>query len=632
MCGIAGSIGPLNSSIVSAMTACVQHRGPDDLGMYVDELSRVTLGHRRLSIIDPSPAGHQPMSYADGRYWITYNGEFYNYAEIRDELQSLGHAFRTGTDTEVLLGAYAQWGERCLDRVRGMFAFAIYDRGEGMSAEQGMRGESGRLFLARDRFGIKPLYYAQVGGVFLFASELTALLASGIISRQVDHQAVWDYLSLGSIPQPRTILADVKSLLPGHVMTVSVDGDAEIRKYWDIVDESKRIFPRKLIGDRAMACQTLRDLLDESTRLHLVADVPVGAFLSGGIDSTAVVGLMGRHVSKPIKTYSIGYERQHSDFSELHWARMAANHLGTDHTEVIVSGAEVAGEYDHLIGSIDQPSLDGTNAYFVSRAARRGVTVALTGVGGDELFAGYPHFRRIRTAAQAGTLPGFRTVSRFLTGVLREPYRTEVNFLAARPVDRHASIRRLADEPTKVSMVGPAVMDAGFLRPLSESYARLLRADLDPVTEMSYVELSGYLANTLLRDLDAMSMAHGLEVRPILLDHVLASFAFALPPEWKMTPSISKAIFIDSISDLIPSEIVNRRKMGFNMPLGHWLAGPLRERALETFSSWQAAALFDPEYLNRTRADIRAGENQTDDRLWAYMMLVEWLDNHRCSL
>ena len=309
MCGIAGTIGVTDKNIFIAMNGAMAHRGPDDHGIYIDEQNRFGFAHRRLSIIDLSSAGHQPMSYLGGRYWIVYNGEIYNYKDIRADLEKKGCTFTSNTDTEVLLAAYAEWGRDCLKKLRGMFAFAIYDK------------QTSQTFLARDRFGIKPLYYSRQNGFFLFASEIKTLLASGLISKRVDYQAIWDYISIGCIPQPRTILQEVKALLPGHSMLLTSNGEIIINRYWDLWDYAPQ---SSHTVDSSIASEELRVKLEEATRLHMIADVPVGAFLSGGIDSTAVVGLMSQYVSHPIKTFSVGFESKYAKLNEFKWAKIVS--------------------------------------------------------------------------------------------------------------------------------------------------------------------------------------------------------------------------------------------------------------------------------------------------------------------
>jgi len=620
MCGISGTFGLADESVIHAMTEAMAHRGPDDQGIYLDPAGKVALGHRRLSIIDLSAAGHQPMSYDNERYWITYNGEIYNYREIRADLENRGHRFNSATDTEVILAAYAQWGASCLDRLRGMFAFAIWD-----SHQQ-------ELFLARDRFGIKPLLYAQSGDIFLFASEIKALLASGLVSRQVDRQAIWDYLSFGSIPQPRTILTQVKFLLPGHYMYVR-QGSVTTHRYWDIVERTQLQRAQLKHLPYKDAVIELRRRLEEATRYHLIADVPVGAFLSGGIDSSAVVGLMSQLVNRPIKTYSIGFETEYDHLSELKWAKIAAEHFGTDHTEVIVTAQDIKQAFDHLIQAIDQPSIDGTNTYLVSQATRQGVTVSLSGLGGDELLAGYPQFRsfaRSSVIAPQG-INIFKRELSYVSQFLPGRWRFRLDTLIASPIERLTPVRLLMSETEKRMVVNQEFQRSFRPQAASERYRPLLRPELDPVTQVSYVELCGYMRDTLLRDIDAMSMAHALEVRPVFLDHVLAEFIFSLPSMYKLNGKTTKRIFRDALRDLLPSEIISRPKMGFELPLFDWLAGPLKERANAALDSSYAKALFKSDFLSEARAALASGQRR-GNRLWAYVVLLEWLRFHDCEV
>lgn len=625
MCGISGTVGLADRKVIESMTDAIAHRGPDDKGVFVSRTGNVALGHTRLAIIDLSPAAHQPMSYADGRYWIVLNGEIYNYKAIRSELEECGHTFISNSDTEVLLAAYAEWGVECLKQLRGMFALAIYDR-------QAAANGGTQLFLARDRFGIKPLYYSKAANVFLFASEIKALLASGLVSRQVDHQAVWDYLSLGSIIQPRTILLDVQALLPGHAMTMNSAGEIKTFQYWDIDKDARKSFSNGLAINETDASAELRRLFDEATRLHMIADVPIGAFLSGGIDSTAVVGLMSQYVSKPIKTYSVGFESAHSRLNEFEWARIAAKRLQSDHTEVVITERDIALEYDRLIWAIDQPSLDGTNTYLVSKAARTGVTVALSGLGGDELFAGYAHFQKFVQAAKWSS-SDFTTqkVKQMALRVAPSRLISDKSFLSLDPLARHATIRSLASEADKQLITSKSFFNECGARGLVDVYEQFMRPELDAVSQTSYMEVKGYLPNTLLRDADAMSMAHALEVRPLMLDHVLAEFIFALPSELKIKGKATKRLLLSALRDILPEEIVARPKMGFEMPLFEWLAGPLYDRAIEALSSPRAAAIFSSDFIDASKKTLRAKTGR-HIRLWGYVMLIEWLNHQQCEV
>jgi len=624
MCGISGTFGIADASIIGAMNDAVRHRGPDDQGIFCDASRLIALGHRRLSILDLTLAGHQPMAYANDRYRIVYNGEIYNYRELREKLVAVGHHFSSDSDTEVLLTAYAEWGTECVTRLRGMFAFAIYDR------EAATRGGTA-LFLARDRLGIKPLYYSEQPGRFVFSSELKGMLASGLISRKADRQSICHYLSLGSVPQPRTILADVRMLMPGHWIKIGTDRKLEIGRYWDIAENSRVTFP-DLDGLNAFDAATqLRVLLDEATRLHLVADVPVGAFLSGGIDSTAVVGLMSKISGKPIRTFSIGYEATDGAADERQWAEFAARRFESIHSHVVITDAMVANQFDKIIHALDQPSLDGTNSFLVSKIASSSVKVALSGLGGDELFAGYPHFKQFADAEKwdkrlrrIGFINGGRLLARFPQRLL--PNR---QILKVQRSHRLESLRNLAGNNLE-AIASPALLDNAKHEALRAIYSPWLKPELDAIAETTYAEVGGYLVNTLLRDVDAMSMAHSLEVRPLLLDHVVAEFAFALPSRLKLSRFENKPTLVNALRDILPPEIVARKKMGFELPLGQWLCGGLLEKALAAFSARIAHDIFSPQYLASTLLSLKAGNRQSL-ACWGYFVLLEWLMANRLT-
>jgi asparagine synthase (glutamine-hydrolysing) len=618
-------LGNVDAALLGRMTAALEHRGPDDQGQWVDLSRAIALGQTRLAVIDLSPGGHQPMHYGHGRLTAVYNGEIYNYLEIRAVLERKGYAFTSACDTEVLLAAYDCWGVEAVHQLRGMFAFAIFNTQPDSTHP--------RLFLARDRFGIKPLYYSIQNNTFLFASEINALLASGLIERKMEPQAVWDYLSLGAIPPPLTIVHSVHALLPGNALCV--DDHLALRHwhYWDLLENARARFSDLKKLTFADAARQLRQRLEEATRLHLVSDVPVGAFLSGGIDSSIVVGLMSQYVSEPIRTYTIGFEDQYARLDEILWARKLASRFSTRHTEVVLTGEEVAGEYDQLVQSIDQPSFDGTNTYFVSKATRQGVKVALSGLGGDELFAGYVHFASLAKAERhARRIPAFlRPAIARAANLLPQRVSNRLPGAVFDPLDRHARIRRFASETVKRRMANPSWWRQASLAPIETYYRLLVHPELDEVALVSYVEVRGYMSHTLLRDVDAMSMAHALEVRPVLLDHCLAEFAFMLPPAHKLNPSGGKRILIEATRDLIPEEILTRPKMGFGMPLFEWLCGPLAQRALTSFESDQAKTLFSSAFRKYA---MRALLNHVpyDVRLWAYVMLIEWMQYEHMEL
>ena len=615
MCGIAGAFGVDNTDVVNAMTRAIAHRGPDDHGLFFDAAAGIALGHRRLSIIDISSCGHQPMAYAGGRYQIVFNGEIYNFAALRQELEALGCAFESRSDTEVILAAYAAWGAQCVERFRGMFAFAIFDR------------ERQLLVLARDRFGIKPLYFAKRNGVFLFASELKGLLASGLVEPRLDHEALWGYLSLGSMPQPRSALAGVTMLEPATSMIVRRDGTFESTRYWDVADASSRLRDDLRGIDAGSAAKRLRELLDEATRLHMIADVPVGAFLSGGIDSTAVVGLMSQASGQRIRTFSVGFDEATGVVDERRFARISAERFNTEHTEVVVNGNEVAEHFDDLVRAIDQPSLDGTNTFLVSRAAGKSLKVALSGLGGDELFAGYAHFRRFHRGAAWDRWLGSNTLRRRALRKVPGRFVHDRELLTATLPERFAMLRVLSSDAEKSQLVSRQFAATS----LAARYEPLMRNALDSVAQTSYVELRRYLVDTLLRDADAMAMASALEVRPVLLDHVVAEFAFALPAALKLNDRGNKAVLVDAVRDLLPPELLQREKTGFELPLQSWLIGPLRDRARGAFPSDTARTIFAEPFLRATLDDL-AARRKPSLRIWSYMMLIEWMRMYGVTL
>lgn len=612
MCGIAGIFGTADKERVSRMVAAMRHRGPDDCGVWSDEVPGITLGSCRLAIQDTSDAAHMPMSSDDGSCWITYNGEVYNFLELRVELEGKGHSFRSHSDTEVVLAAYQEWGVQCLEHLRGMFAFAIFDSRP--------KAEEAPLFIARDRFGIKPLYWAETEGKIVFASELKAILASGLTSHRLDKQAVWDYLSLGSIPAPRTIIDGVHALLPGHALCAG-KRNVRVWKYWDLVTASESV---ETPTEFEEAVLELRRRLEEAIKLHVVADVPVGAFLSGGIDSSAICGLMSQHVGEPLRTYSIGFKREDSPVDELPFAALAARRFGTIHEESVVTGAHLAGEFEPLIHGLDQPSIDGVNTFFVSKAARRDVTVALSGLGGDELFAGYPQFARFSRASR--WLPGgnqtLAHISRPVTALLPRRYGLRMEFLSAAPVGRHTTVRRLLREEEKFAIINNEFLHAFQPEPITDFYARIFTQCNDIVAEVSSVEIKGYMAHTLLRDADAMSMKHSLELRVPFLDHELAEFVFALPGSFKLRNREGKLVLKDAVKDLLPLAIMNRAKEGFDMPMSAWIAGPLSHIIEETLALPEARMVFSHNGLKRIRKQVG---NASWYLPWGAVVLVRWM-------
>ena len=632
MCGIAGLYNISSPEALHKMLQAISSRGPDDSDMLIEHEKGIYLGHRRLSIIDLSGSGRQPMTDASGRFSITYNGEIYNYMELKEELEALGYAFKTRTDTEVVLTAYRHWGQGCLKRFRGMFALAILDRGPGYGAAR-VGGQEipdfPYLFLGRDRFGIKPLVYTQSERGFAFASELKALFAAGLVERKVRPEALVEYLSYGAVSQPETMIGKVYQLEPGTALSVSQGGKTlKHLQYWDLgleVEASRDILKDL---DYPELVQQTRSLLEEATRYHLVADVPVGAFLSGGVDSTAVCALMQRLTDKPVQTFSVGFKGQVEVTDESSFAKAAAAYIGSEHTEVVVDGQDIADCFDAVIQALDQPSSDGTNVYLVSQAAAQQVKVAISGTGGDELFAGYPHFASFQEAAR-----GKANLLDFLAAKLHaiRPNRVTAN-RSYKVVNLDQRLARMRN------LVWPAKLRRqirGQLAPLCGPYMHpALRngglPDWDPVSQLSYAECKGYLQNTLLRDNDVMSMAHSLEVRPLLLDHKLAEHALALPPEAKIRNGQMKSALVDAVSDLIPAACWQRPKEGFQLPFATWMNGRLKPRVQDAFCSPIAKEIFSKRYLSLMKSKINKGK--LPRKAWAPFILLAWMEHTSCRL
>ncbi|RME57488.1 asparagine synthase (glutamine-hydrolyzing) [Candidatus Parcubacteria bacterium] len=626
MCGICGilttSPTPEFQPQVARMCAAMTHRGPDDEGFFFAPY--ISLGMRRLSIIDLD-TGRQPIFSEDGQIAIVFNGEIYNYRDLRTQLEARGHRFATHTDTEVIVHLYEEYGYNCLHHLRGMFAFAVWDSRNQI------------LFLARDRLGIKPLYYAKRQGVFLFASELKALLSSGFIERQISWQGLHHYLSFYSVPAPYTILNDVWALPPGHAMLVRPEQHL-VFQYWDLQFNK---YPEIAALPAVEITRQLRMLLEESVRIRLMSDVPLGAFLSGGIDSSVVVGLMARMMNRPVQTYSIGFEQANRRIDERPFARLAAERFGTDHTEVIITGQTVLNHLDHLIYSLDQPSGDAVNTYFVSQAARSGVTVAMSGLGGDELFAGYPHFRTL------AALPRYQVAGMRMPPPLRSVLRAAISRIPGRfkrqpwlqPLVRldlasdtltaqyFRAGRGLYNEAAKAELYAAGVRSNLTGLESAETFLRqfLSPKPLDVAQQVGRLEFKTYLPYTLLRDTDAMSMAHSLEVRVPLIDHKLVEFVNSIPSAYKLNGSFSKQILVDAVKDILPPEVWQRRKMGFELPMYRWLNHELKPVVDEVLSPavMRRRGLFRPEAIAQIRR--RRG---TYLRVWSLVVLELWLQKY----
>ncbi len=624
MCGIAGFVDPASppsarEEAVQRMCASMIHRGPDDSGMA--SAGPATIGMRRLAIFDPANGG-QPMTTSDGRYSIVFNGAIYNFGALRTELESAGWIFRTQCDTEVLLAALAQWGEAALAKLRGMYAFALWD-----SAEES-------LFAARDPFGIKPLYYVRRDGRLLFASEVSALLASGACRSEVDPASVADYLAWLAVPAPRTIYRGVMSLLPGECLRFR-RGQLEIHPAWAF---------RTIAADPAPSTTReeflhgLRGRLEDSIRAHVLADVPVGAFLSGGLDSAVVVGLMSRATGKALRTFSIGFEE--TNFSEADDAEATARHFGTIHHTRILTGDEVARDMDKFLAACDQPTGDGVNTYYVSQTARAGgATVALSGLGGDELFGGYPSFATLPVLA--GRLSAWRRIPAPLRSMIARGVaaggtrgRKLADMLdSARDVHELASLqRRVFSEASRRSLLAGDA--AASLAGSAPYHPRLdaMRQDVgsgDLFALVSAWEMRTYMADVLLRDSDVMSMRHSLELRVPFIDLPLVEWLWRQPTAFRGGRGNPKAALVDATADILPPGLLKRRKRGFTLPFPLWMRSDLRPFLEDTFSgaSVGQSGLFSTDTVRALWTGFASGGDYREwSRIWSLAVLIAFVN------
>lgn len=593
------------------------HRGPDDEGFFSD--ASATLGMRRLAIFDPAN-GRQPMSTPDGRIHLIFNGALYNFRELRSELSAIGANFHTECDTEVLLAAYAHWGEDCLKRFRGMFAFAAWDT------------HNRSLFLARDPFGIKPLYVSSHPDRLLFASELNALLASGFCPAEIDPAAVSNAVAYLAPPAPQTIYRNIVSLRPGECATWR-GGTLNVRTYWTFLDASSATAPA--CRSRPEFIAQLRERLDDSILAHSLADVPVGAFLSGGLDSSAVVGLMARQSGTKLKTFSIGFDQ--AAYSEASEAAATARHIGTDHTSFILTGERVASDLDAILASYDQPTGDAVNTYYVSHVARAGgVTAALSGLGGDELFGSYPSFRDLPRLQRL--LPWWRRLPpgtrRWLIAQLRAQPQAQARKLAdflahARDLHELASLqRRVLPEESRQALLAPEAralaVRLGPHHPMLEAFAFDL-AGADDFQIVSAWELRTYMANVLLRDSDVMSMAHSLELRVPFVDTRLLEWLWPQPAHFKRDPRTPKRALADAVANVVPGFIRQRPKQGFTLPFPLWMRQELRPFLEETFSAPALARcpwLDAPAVITLWTQFQQGQDNRAWSRVWTVAMLI----------
>ena len=628
MCGITGKVyydqdRPVEQRTLRAMCQSLVHRGPDDDGFYLK--GNIGLAMRRLSIIDLQ-TGKQPIHNEDRTIWIVCNGEIYNFPDLRRDLETKGHRFYTRTDTEVIVHLYEDQGLDFVQYLNGMFALALWDENQR------------QLVLARDRLGIKPLFYAQLPDRFLFGSEIKAILADNL-RPAIDLQALNQYLSLLYIPAPRTIHREIRKLEAGHVL-IYQGGKSTIRRYWDLSPIQPMIIDRSEVADVQAG---LRDLLKEAVRCRLVSDVPLGAFLSGGLDSSTVVALMRDSHNGPIKTFSIGFNDP--SYNELPYARLVAQRFESDHTELTVT-PNVADLVPKLVYHFDEPFADSSAVptYYLSQLTRQHVTVALGGDGGDEVFAGYMTYQADKLARGYERLPSFLTRRLLPALVHRLPVsdsKVSFDFRARRFVDnaflepgrRHYAWKAFFDDAMKQTVLSEEVL--GSLEGSLDAYPVFQRhydtvPHHGPLNRFLYTDTKAYLADDILVKVDRMSMAHSLEVRVPLLDHRVVEYMFRLPGHLKMPGLKSKSFLKKTMRDKLPRRILTRRKGGFNVPIPVWLKHELRPLVMEYLSPMRIKnqGVFNPETMRRIVTEHMAGVADYSRNIWAVLVFNLWYEMH----
>jgi asparagine synthase (glutamine-hydrolysing) len=624
MCGIAGIVGsePLSTEDrqrLPGMRDLIAHRGPDDAGEYHDE--RAALGHRRLSIVDLA-AGHQPLSNEHGSVWIVFNGEIYNHADVRPELEGAGHVYRTRSDTETIVHAYEQWGDSCVEHLRGMFAFAIWD------------APRRRLLLARDRLGVKPLYWARTGTRLLFGSEIKSILESGLIPAEADESRLPELLSTRYLSGAETLFKGIHRLLPGHTL-VFEQGQITIREYWDIPagrgDERLASIPDQ------DAVQQFRELLEQAVRIRLMADVPLGMFLSGGLDSSAIAALMAGMIDRPLQTFSVAFKDR--AYSELDYARQVSTAIKADAHEIVIDEHDFFGALPRLIWHEDEPIAHPSSVplYFVSELARQHVKVVLTGEGSDELLAGYAKYPK--------ALVNWRAAAAY--GVLPHPLRSwiagSVVPLLPHAIARYARRSFVSMERTPEAMFFDNFAAIGLARQRdllaarfagsspaeaygpSRHYFDAPHGDSTVLDRLLYADLKTYLVELLMKQ-DQMSMAASIESRVPFLDHRLVEFAASLPPRLKLRGFTTKWILREAVRSILPAEILSRPKMGFPVPFGVWMRGQWSSIARDVLldSRSRQRGIIEPAGVERLISAHESGAAQGGDAIWSLLNLELW--------
>jgi asparagine synthase (glutamine-hydrolysing) len=621
MCGVTGLLrfsSHLQSQldVVEAMNSALAHRGPDDHGVWSE--GAIALGHRRLAIIDLSPGGHQPMRSYDERFVLVFNGEIYNYRELKAELGD--YPFRSASDSEVILAAYEKWGTACLPKLAGMFVFAIWDR------------QAQTLLIARDRLGKKPLYWYRDESNLVFASEIRSVLASGLAPRKLSASALSDYFFYQTVHAPNTAIEGVRMLQAGHYLLAKTNGEISEHKFWDFPTHCQ---PTAFTA--ADWAEQVREKLRQAVSKRLVSDVPFGAFLSGGIDSSAIVALMSKAEQSPVKTFCITFDEK--AFNEAHFAHLIAKKYHTEHHEIRLSPTDFLKELPLALKAMDHVSGDGPNTYVVSKATRQaGITMALSGLGGDELFGGYPIFQR---SLRLQKMAWLTQLPRPLRNMMARVVQWSKDSIQSRKIGEALQQERL--DPLDLYYLSRQAFSAEQVHKMApglNAYASPVRAwsaqiknmfgDLPLLSQVSIAEMRTYMENTLLRDTDQMSMANALEVRTPFLDHELIELVLQVPDAVKM-PSFKtpKPLLVAAMGDLLPPAIVNRPKMGFTLPFAPWMRKEMRAFCEERLHSLGKRDYFIGQEINAVWQQFLEGHPGWHwSRLWALVVLEEWLSEN----
>jgi|YelNatPaOPRAMG01_1025707.scaffolds.fasta_scaffold00769_5 asparagine synthase (glutamine-hydrolysing) len=623
MCGILAVLGDTsicNKDEVNKSLNVITHRGPNDFGIVTFE--QAVLGFRRLSIIDLSKNGHQPMSDYSGRYWIIFNGEIYNFIELRKKIINHGFAFRSESDTEVILNGYLCFGEKIVEYLHGMFAFVIYD------------SLAGTAFMARDRMGKKPLLYYKFNNTLIVFSELKQIIQFNFFSKEVNYSIIPNFLKFGSIPSPNTILKDVYQLPAGTFANFS-NSNFNVSVYWE-----PKINKSYTNIDYKTATEILQDLLTDSVKSRMISDVPIGAFLSGGLDSSIITALMAKSTNK-LNTFSIDFSNESKNFNETYYSKIVAKHFGTNHQNITITQNDLVNDLDKIIWHIDQPSCDAINTFYVSKAASSSVTVALSGVGSDEVFFGYSHYKFINLL---NSVPIVKNLSKCnlktSTELFRHlPQQLKLNWnirllfasIGAFPslVDKYNLIKDIYNINDKNKLL----LNEDFINSDSINNFHFCNNNLTDLQKISLIDLNNYLKNTLLRDTDIMGMANSIEIRCPFIDHRIIEFALSIPDAYKISKINTKRILKDSFKDLLPREIIDRKKMGFAFPLSQWLKSNEFRIILEdclSESTISKRGLFNFKYIDKIKKSFLNSKNdgvrsyQLYQKIWTLIVLELW--------